>query len=509
MTLDLSAFLATHNPELIHLRRHLATPSSGRPNGRPPPWSPAAWRPSASGHGCCNHRHPGLICDIGDGDGPTVALGPTWTRCPCDEKDVPYRSTVPGVCHACGHDVHHHPARGRPRPGPAGRAAAGPGRPDLPAGRECLPSGSIDVIADRVLEGVSAIYALHCDPKLEVGRLGIQVGAITAASDLVEVHLAGPGGHTTRPHLTADLVYAIGQVVTDLPAALAAWSTPGPPSTSPSRRSRPAPCTTPSRPPRWPGAPCGCWTGRSGARPKLVERILEATVAPYPQVSYRLDYQRGAPPVVNDEEAAAVFATATRTAIGDEAVLNAPQSMGGRTSPGTWRRSPAPWPASASASPGTDLDIHAASFDVDERAIAVGVRILVETATQALERYGAAEAEGGRLRRPAGRGWLREVGHDHRCRFRVRRPGRRLDAGDERLEEESRTSSARTPTTTPSRRNANASSPTRTSTTHFESPHRSRRSGRWMRRSPDPCGGSSGSPTRPSRAPVPWIGGDR
>ena len=58
------------------------------------------------------------------------------------------------------------------------------------------------------------VYALHCDPKLEVGRLGVRVGAITAASDLVEVHLTGTGGHTARPHLTADLVYAIGKVVT-------------------------------------------------------------------------------------------------------------------------------------------------------------------------------------------------------------------------------------------------------------------------------------------------------
>jgi len=55
--------------------------------------------------------------------------------------------------------------------------------------------------------------------------------------------------------------------------------------------------------------------------------------------------------------------------------------------------------------PGTDLDIHAASFDVDERAIAVGVRILVETALQALDHYGASqEAGGSRLRAvPPGR----------------------------------------------------------------------------------------------------------
>jgi metal-dependent amidase/aminoacylase/carboxypeptidase family protein len=138
---------------------------------------------------------------------------------------------------------------------------------------------------------------------------------------------------------------------------------------------------------------------------KLVERILEATVAPYPQVTYRLDYQRGAPPVVNDEEATAVFATAARSAIGDEAVLNAPQSMGGEDFSWYLEEIPGSMARLGVRIPGTDLDIHAASFDVDERCIAVGVRILVETAMQALDHYGAAQQPGGsRLRAvPPGR----------------------------------------------------------------------------------------------------------
>ena len=208
MTLDLSAFLATHNPELIHLRRHLhAHPELGKAERQTTALvarrlEAVGLRPRLLSTGT------GLICDIGHGDGPTVALRADLDALPLhDEKDVPYRSTVPGVCHACGHDVHTTILLG------VGLALAQhadrlPGRVRLvfqPA-EECLPGGSIDVIGDRVLEGVSAIFALHCAPKLEVGRLGIRVGAITAASDLVEVHLSGPGGHTARPHLTADLV---------------------------------------------------------------------------------------------------------------------------------------------------------------------------------------------------------------------------------------------------------------------------------------------------------------
>ncbi|HET6665986.1 MAG TPA: M20/M25/M40 family metallo-hydrolase, partial [Intrasporangium sp.] len=107
MTLDLSAFLATHNPELIHLRRHLhAHPELGKAERQTTALvarrlEAVGLRPRLLSTGT------GLICDIGGGEGPTVALRADLDALPLqDEKDVPYRSTVPGVCHACGHDVH-------------------------------------------------------------------------------------------------------------------------------------------------------------------------------------------------------------------------------------------------------------------------------------------------------------------------------------------------------------------------------------------------------------------
>src|SRR5439155_10304162 len=61
---------------------------------------------------------------------------------------------------------------------------------------------------------------LHCDPRIASGQVGLRVGPITAACDHLEVLLHGSGGHTARPHLTQDVVFALGQLITELPALL-------------------------------------------------------------------------------------------------------------------------------------------------------------------------------------------------------------------------------------------------------------------------------------------------
>ena len=88
------------------------------------------------------------------------------------------------------------------------------------------PGGALDVIADGELDGIERAFAIHCDPKIEVGQVGFQAGPITAGADRIRVSLTGPGGHTARPHLTADLVYALGAVVTELPALLSRRADP-------------------------------------------------------------------------------------------------------------------------------------------------------------------------------------------------------------------------------------------------------------------------------------------
>src|ERR1022692_1469388 len=222
---ELDEFLAAHEAELIEFRRDLhAHPELGYHEHRTTRL--VARRLAAAGlRPVILPKGTGMLVDIGteSGGGPLVALRADLDALPIsDEKQVPYRSTVPNVCHACGHDVHTAITLGAglflARHASAGRLR---GRVRLIfQSAEEVPGGALDVLAAGGIASADRIFALHCDPRLDVGKLGTRVGPITAACDKITVRVTGPGGHTARPHLTADLVYALGKIVTELPAAL-------------------------------------------------------------------------------------------------------------------------------------------------------------------------------------------------------------------------------------------------------------------------------------------------
>ncbi|MDP9091510.1 MAG: amidohydrolase [Actinomycetota bacterium] len=327
----------------------------------------------------------GVICELGAGEGPTVALRADIDALPIsDLKDVPYRSTLDGVCHGCGHDAHTAILIGA-----AGQLAQRelPGRIRLifqPA-EETLPGGSLSVVESGALKDVVQIFALHCDPRLETGQVGLRVGPITAACDQVDIGLSGPGGHTARPHLTVDLVYALGQLATQLPGMLSRHVDP-----------RAAMSLV------WGAIEAGRATnaipmaGRlrgtlrildrdawDSAEP-LVRTLVEQIVAPSGARAVTT-YIRGVPPVDNDAHAVAVQRGAIVAALGDQALARTEQSMGGEdfawyleSVPGALARLGVRRPGAAA------FDLHQGTFDIDEAALDVGVRYTVELAVQAL-----------------------------------------------------------------------------------------------------------------------------
>jgi len=275
---DLAAFLSRHEDELIEFRRDLhAHPELANAEHRTT--RRVALRLAAAGlRPRILPKGTGLIVDIGTldddngyADQPVVALRADLDALPMtDEKDVPYRSTIPNACHACGHDVHTTVLLGTGLY-LAEQAAAGslPGRVRLvfqPA--EEAASGALDVLAADGLNAVGRIFALHCDPRLDAGQLGVRSGAITAACDRIQVRVSGPGGHTARPHLTADLIYALGKIITEVPAALSRRVDPRASLSLVWAGSAPGPWPTRSPTPGSSRAPSAAWTTRPGtARP--------------------------------------------------------------------------------------------------------------------------------------------------------------------------------------------------------------------------------------------------
>ncbi|MDQ1635605.1 MAG: hypothetical protein QOJ32_2414, partial [Frankiaceae bacterium] len=305
-----------------------------------------------------------------------------------DEKDVAYRSTFPGVAHACGHDVHTTVVLGAGLVLADQAAREGlPGRVRLvfQPSEELMPGGALDVIAAGAVEGARSVFALHCDPSIEVGAVGLKVGPLTAASDQLTMHLTGPGGHTSRPQNTVDLVYALARVTADLPAALNRVIDPRAAMTlvwgmiSAGSAANAIPRSGLARgtlrmldQEAWEGAP------------EVVRRLAAQLAAPY-GAEVQVDYVRGVPPVINDVSAIEMLTAAARAVLPAGAIVPAKQSLGGEDFGWYLAHAPGAMARLGVRRPGASAyDLHQGSFDVDERCIDVGVRLLVGTALEAL-----------------------------------------------------------------------------------------------------------------------------
>ncbi len=331
----------------------------------------------------------GLMCDVGEWDGvtPMLALRADIDALPIPDTKagVPYRSTVPDRAHACGHDVHTTTVLG------AGLVLAGLDRQGLlpnavrlifqPA-EEVLPGGAVDAIASGVLEGVGRIIGVHCDPKVDVGRIGLRIGAITSACDRLEITLDGPGGHTARPHLTTDLVTAAARIAVDVPALLARRvdARSGLALTWGRLETGHAPNVIPQHAELSGTVRClnlDAW--REAA--DLVHAAVDE-VAGMHRAKSVINYVRGVPPVVNDAESIGLLDAAMTERRGSYAIEDTEQSLGGEDFSWYLEQVPGAMARLGVRTPGDTrgLDLHRGNFDVDEEAITVGVELFTAAA---------------------------------------------------------------------------------------------------------------------------------
>ncbi len=373
-------------PELVDVRRDLhAHPELSWAEERTA--AVLAKRLDEAGLTCTPLPRGGLVVEVGSGPGPLVALRADLDALPVEDRtEDPWTSTVAGVAHACGHDLHATALLG------AGLALAEvadelPGRVRLvfqPA-EEVMPGGALMSIQAGVLDGVSRIFGLHADPAIDVGTVGLREGPLTGAADHLDVLLTGKGGHTSRPHLTHDLTFALGKLVTELPAVL-------------SRRLDPRAGVSVV----WGIVRAGSAvnvipaTGRAGGTVRMLDAVawaeaeelvtdtIEQIVEPYGVVP-TITYVRGVPPVVNEHRSTYLLGRAVDQVLGDEGRVATAQSLGGEdfawyvdSVPGAMARLGTRTPG------GPTYDLHQGDLRVDERAVSVGAKVLGVAALESM-----------------------------------------------------------------------------------------------------------------------------
>lgn len=183
----------------------------------------------------CTHGYGnnGIRAVIGRGEGPTVALRADFDALPIHEQnDVPFKSTVPGVMHACGHDAH-----------TAMLITALEILAELDGWKgsvigifqpaeEKTPGGAQTMIEGGVLENPRPAHILgqHINPGLRAGTVGFRPGMMMASADEITILVKGRGGHAASPHLTIDPIVVSAQIIMGLQQVVSRSADPQTPS---------------------------------------------------------------------------------------------------------------------------------------------------------------------------------------------------------------------------------------------------------------------------------------
>lgn len=330
----------------------------------------------------------GVIGYVGR-DGPALAIRADMDALPIQEQnDVPYASQVPGVMHACGHDAHTAMALG---------VAMILSKIELPGKVRFLfqpseehsdeegKSGGMRLVEEGAMAGVDAILALHVEPRLETGRIKVAGGPICAAADSFKGIIIGKGCHGAFPHLGADPIFISAQVINAIQGIVARRLDP----------TKPAVVTI--------GSIHGGTT--SNVIPSEVE--LRGTIRSLDEElrhqigielerafeisralsgDFQLQIEKGYPVLVNDPNIAQLIHRVATDLLGADAVQIEEPEMGAEDFGVLASQAPGAMFSLGVKHKGSEETrrLHSPHFDIDERALSIGVAILAETARRYL-----------------------------------------------------------------------------------------------------------------------------
>ncbi|MBE9170272.1 amidohydrolase [Pleurocapsales cyanobacterium LEGE 06147] len=296
--------------------------------------------------------------------------------------NLEFASRIPGVMHACGHDIHTTLGLGTAMV-LSQLAESLPGKIRFlfqPA--EEIAQGASWMIQDGAMEGVEAIFGVHVFPSIPARSVGIRYGALTAAADDLEILIQGESGHGARPHEAIDGIWIAAQVITTLQQAISRTQNPLHPIvlTIGKIDGGRAHNIIADRV-RMVGTVRSLHPDSHQNLPQWIENLVANICNTY-GAKYEVNYSRGVPSVQNDPTLTHILEQASREAWGGDRVEIIPEpslgsedfSMYLQYAPGCMFR------LGVGHSDKPNYPLHHPRFEIDEAAIATGVVTLAYAA---------------------------------------------------------------------------------------------------------------------------------
>lgn len=333
----------------------------------------------------------GVIGVINGGKpGKTVAIRADFDALPLqDEKEVSYKSKVPGVMHACGHDAHTATL--------LGIAKVLSEKKEEIAGKvvlihqfaeEVAPGGAKPMIEAGCLDGVDAIFGTHIWSTVPVGQIGYRSGPIMAAADKFIIKILGKGGHGSAPHDTVDPIALGSSIVQQLQQIVSRKVDP----------LKPAVLTVA--------------TFQSGTAFNIIPdtATISGTVRTFnPEVqdliidqmekivkgiclengaSYEFTYEKGYPAVVNHSEETKLLVDTATPILSAENVIEMAPVMGGEDFGYFLEKVPGTFFFTGAGNPkcGAEYPHHHPKFDIDEKSMLIAAKVLLSSSLEFLNK---------------------------------------------------------------------------------------------------------------------------